>query len=845
MKSESKKYVVLATGLALLWLCFLAFAFFRYTSSSDIVEEEVQQYSRSVAEQVVGIFDWFDERQEVFVATTGKYAANVSSNVGAMNFAGQQLNMAVPIELVERIQNEFENRVNIRLVSNSPINVNNLPTVVDNSALIKLADLGTPDIFFFNDAKGQYQYVRPLFAGKSCLTCHANIGQENALIGAVVVDSNPKAFTLSARSSNDNLINICFVGSLVLSVLFYFFLLVVWRKQNVHSSDLSYSQAMVSSMGQGLEVIAGNMDRLVKEMGQEGNQNTQRQELLNTLQSLTQGLVQQSSDINEVKQSEKMSTREDLIEVDVFLSRSMQIFQAKCAEKGISLSLDVDASVPEYVYGDEFNLTQLLASMIKNAVDNTDSGGVQIRIKSTAGMSVKLDSKHLDSMPIHLIMEVEDTSKGYILRDQSKYLSGQSSKKYKSKFNQQPIIDLKPISELAQFLNGSISIARNGKDGACFVASPQVRLVNKDKIPQKIAQEGVHNAMAKRANVPSAIGANTATATGFHAPVTTASGGVARSASTGASTGVSTGTASSAPEDMITSASAALQELDTEQNAKAAPHSLPVDIDLQTPPSGPISIIIGDSGITEFTQEHAEIFAREKLEVKLMSEATQIFAALDSTSHGYSVVLLRELNDYDIIYTATRIRYLERLGSTPVAVVLIAEDIVSGDMEVLRFFNVSTVDKFPRDASIAAKVVRLVMHTRGNKIFQGGRFVQKTEFDGIKDKIYDEERALENAKQNKELVRSVCAMFVRFYPEQLHRLRGVIKNGDPEEQMRVMRGIRNSAGTVSLPLLWREATRIEEKLGSGEEDVRFEKLLSLYDQSYEHVKEVIAAQAVN
>ncbi len=845
MKSESKKFVILATGIALIWLCFLIFTFFRYTSYSEIVEEEIQLYSRNVAEQVVGVFEWFNERQEVFVAKNGKYAASVPTHIGAMNLGGGQLKIAVPIELVEKIQNEFENRVNIRLVSNSPKNYNNLPTAVDNIALMNLADQGKPDAFFFNDEKKQYQYVRPLFAGKSCLTCHTDLVQENALIGAVVVDSNPKTFTLSTRASNYQLINICLVGSSVLSLVFYFFMLAVWRKQSSQTSDLSYSQAMVSNMGQGLEVIAGNMERIIKELEQESDHNSQRHELLRTLQNMTQGLVQQSSDINDAKQAKKMNAREDLIEIDAFLKRAMQIFQAKCEEKGISLSLDVDAAVPEYVLGDEFNLTQLLASMIKNAVDNTDRGGVQIRIKSTASMSVTLDSRNLDTMPIHLIMEVEDTSKGYILKDQSKYLQGHKAKKFNNRLNQQPIIDLQPISELAQFLNGSLSVARNTKNGACFVASSQVKLVSKDMLPQKASQEIVQNTTVGRAIVASASSGAVATDSNVgRTNMTSASGNTVTSDSSSVISSASGSMAASFPDSIVASATSAMQKIESDHDNKPAPHSQALDIDLHAPPSGPISVIIGDSGISELKQEAVEVFAKEKLNVQLMSEATQIFAALDSPNHGYSVVLLRELNDYDTTYTATRIRYLERLGSTPVAVVLIAEDIVSGDMEVLRFFNVSTVDKFPRDPNILAKVVRLVMHTRENKIFQSGKFIQKTEFDGIKDKIYDEERALENAKQNKELVRSVCSMFVRFYPEQLRRLRGVIKNGSVDEKMRVMRAIRNSAGTVSLPLLWREATRIEEKLDSGDEDIRFEKLISLYDQSYECIKKTLSAEQV-
>lgn len=58
------------------------------------------------------------------------------------------------------------------------------------------------------------------------------------------------------------------------------------------------------------------------------------------------------------------------------------ILGLKAEEKGISMEAVIDPSIPEYVYGDETRITQVIMNLAGNAIKFTEKGGVKITVKS-------------------------------------------------------------------------------------------------------------------------------------------------------------------------------------------------------------------------------------------------------------------------------------------------------------------------------------------------------------------------------------------------------------------------------------------------------------------------------
>ncbi len=871
MKKPLQKYVIVASVITLLWLVFLVFSFMKFTSFSTVIADEVRANSRQIGEQVNEIFKWFEERQTVYVTSPENASRVLPTAAQNTTFGGQPLTMAVPIELAKKLENNFENGVSIRFVSNTPLDVANIPTAIDNQAMMAMASEGKSDFFEYLEQENMYHYVRPLFASKTCVTCHAVAMGD--VVGSVVVDTNPREFILHNRAENQSLITILLYGSTVTILLFYFFVLRFWRKYQNQGANLEYSQSMVEGMSQGMEVIIGNVSRIINELA-EGNFDPKKAELLRTLQYMNEDLRNTSRDL-QFHDGSKEIIKEELIHVDTFFRQCVQIFHARSLEKGIDLLLRVDATVPVHVYGDAFHLRQLVNLLVKNAVQYTEKGGVVVRVRSAVDLPTRFSTKELEYTPIHLVIEVEDTSRGYVATDQQRILQKFAEKSKSTGFNAQPIIDIRPIKEMTKILNGSLTIPHNSKSGACFTAAAQVKMADEALLgrqgpsaTQPQISPNTQNPHAQMMPAPvrvetlvqdtqesqgeaqsHGVKAQTATPQAGNSPQSTQSFQTTSKQMPSQSSSQNSAEQSQAEQrtPQIATATASPTSLETQlpefqREVRVEASSIPEQAKAaEAVPEGPISIIIGDSGIEKFTSEMRAIFEQEEIVPTLMGTADEIFKALDNSKHGYSVVFLRELSDLDILYTATRLRYLERLGSKPVAIVIMAEDVVEADMDVLRFFNVSTVDNFPRDASIAVKVTRLALRTQGNKIFQGGKLLDKTKVEGDPTKFFDVEKALENSKKDKKLIQSVCAMWVRFYPEQLRRLRVVIKEGTQEDKLRILRAIKNSASTVSLPILWDEAHRLIEKLSQGQ-DVRFEKILSIFEQTHEHLTKYLESE---
>ena len=97
-------------------------------------------------------------------------------------------------------------------------------------------------------------------------------------------------------------------------------------------------------------------------------------------------------------------------DLDKLFNDLLNIIGLRAQEKGLTLKIQADPSLPRILYGDEVRLKQIISNLLTNGVKYTDKGYV----------SLIVDYKQIDDYQIELIVKVEDTGKGIRPEDMEK-----------------------------------------------------------------------------------------------------------------------------------------------------------------------------------------------------------------------------------------------------------------------------------------------------------------------------------------------------------------------------------------------------------------------------------------
>jgi signal transduction histidine kinase/CheY-like chemotaxis protein len=96
------------------------------------------------------------------------------------------------------------------------------------------------------------------------------------------------------------------------------------------------------------------------------------------------GLINDVLDMSKIEAG-KMQLEIGDIDLREHCTKLIKIWSPRAAERGLSLSLDVDPDLPVFIRTDGLRLTQILFNLVSNAVKFTAEGGVDIRISAVAG----------------------------------------------------------------------------------------------------------------------------------------------------------------------------------------------------------------------------------------------------------------------------------------------------------------------------------------------------------------------------------------------------------------------------------------------------------------------------
>lgn len=121
------------------------------------------------------------------------------------------------------------------------------------------------------------------------------------------------------------------------------------------------------------------------------------------------GLVNDILDFSKIEAG-KMEIIPVVYALDNMLNDLINIIGIRAQEKGLSLRVKADPSLPRELYGDEIRIKQVIVNLLTNGVKYTDKGSVTLVI----------DYEKLDDFQIELKISVEDTGRGIREEDMDK-----------------------------------------------------------------------------------------------------------------------------------------------------------------------------------------------------------------------------------------------------------------------------------------------------------------------------------------------------------------------------------------------------------------------------------------
>ncbi len=159
-----------------------------------------------------------------------------------------------------------------------------------------------------------------------------------------------------------------------------------------------------------------NMLLGMNEMIMRESENTQINEYAQNVANAGQQLmfmVNQFLDLSRIDMG-----KETLFEEDFNLQKTVEslgaFFAKESDKKGLEFVLDIDEKVPEYVYGDNRKLSQILSNLLSNAVKYTQNGTIVLSV-------LPVEAQDGDNKKEYTIrFEVSDTGAGISSEDQQK-----------------------------------------------------------------------------------------------------------------------------------------------------------------------------------------------------------------------------------------------------------------------------------------------------------------------------------------------------------------------------------------------------------------------------------------
>jgi PAS domain S-box-containing protein len=194
----------------------------------------------------------------------------------------------------------------------------------------------------------------------------------------------------------------------------------------------------------------------------------QQQDHLGTITRSGEHLLELINDVLEMSKIEagRASLNETSFDLYRQLNTLNDMWQPKALEKGLQLSLELQADVPQFISTDESKLRQVLMNLLSNALKFTESGRVIVRVGvEREDRNAEVDE---DRSLVRLVFAVEDTGAG-IAPDELKILFNAFSQTETGRKSQQGTgLGLAISREFVRLMGGDLTLETQVGQGTTF-----------------------------------------------------------------------------------------------------------------------------------------------------------------------------------------------------------------------------------------------------------------------------------------------------------------------------------------------------------------------------------------
>jgi PAS domain S-box-containing protein len=156
------------------------------------------------------------------------------------------------------------------------------------------------------------------------------------------------------------------------------------------------------------------------------------------------------------------------------------MFTPRLEAKNLSLTLQIDPAVPEYVASDENKLKEILINLIGNAIKFTQSGGIKVSCGIQETSQTELNGKTT------LLLDVEDTGVGIPSEEIPKLFQIFEQTRSGSKITGGTGLGLAISRSHARLMGGDITVTSTPENGSCFHVQLTLEKAGEQEVPAPV-----------------------------------------------------------------------------------------------------------------------------------------------------------------------------------------------------------------------------------------------------------------------------------------------------------------------------------------------------------------------